>query len=85
MKISKLLAFISFGLVLAQPAFSLEQPLTYPEVLDSALNNSPLVRQIEAQAQHSIASGLELSTMQNPEISAEVRPYVSGGEDKDQE
>ena len=80
-----ILTLLVLVLIFSDSCFAQPIKLSYPEVLNLALENSPLVKQINSQTQNFKADALELSTWQNPELSAEVRPYVSGGKEKDQE
>lgn len=59
--------------------------ISYDEVLQAALENSPFVAEIKAQSEKIRAEGVQLKTLNNPELSGEVRPYVSQHNNLDEE
>ena len=68
-----------------QVALAESKLLSYDEVLQAALENSPFVAEIEAQSEKIRADGVQLKTLSNPELSGEVRPYVSQHNNLDEE
>jgi len=72
-------------LIFPLTAVTEENSVTYEQLLTAALDSSPLVQELELRSVTSHAQAQALAQIANPELSAEVRPYVSGGSNLDQE
>jgi hypothetical protein len=67
------------------PIESLSESITFDDIARAALDRSPLVKEISADAMTAKAEAVELRTRANPELSGEIRPFVAGGEGADTE
>lgn len=52
-------------------------PITFDEILESALDNSLAVQDIELQSELGRSVAREMESLPNPELSVEVRPFVN--------
>jgi cobalt-zinc-cadmium efflux system outer membrane protein len=71
----------------AMPAESKEsvRNVSYDSVLTQAFEHSPALKQIQSQLSSQKAEGLKLKTLENPEISVEVRPFSAHSSGAEQE
>ncbi len=76
-----LIQAVLIGAALALPS-SLNAETTLDSVLDQALNESPMVKEIEVQIATQRSVGIATTTMKNAELDAEIRFPTSSGENR---